>query len=116
MAITSQNASYRTSGPTVSGQVIAGNANSETELALVGTATFTGDGSSTSATLNYIDGTNTLDFTPTAVLASRSGGTAAETVSAFVNDNANGGLSATVEFSAAPAAAATVQIAFVVLK
>ena len=38
------------------------------EPAFVGTVTFTGDGATTAAVVNWIDGTQTLPFTPSAVL------------------------------------------------
>lgn len=117
MAITAQNASYRGQGPVGGGStILAFGGSSMQELAYIGTATFTGDGATSTATLNYIDGTNTLSFTPTAVLAQRIGGTAAATITCYATDNADSGKTATVTFSAAPANGATYIVAFFVLK
>lgn len=75
MAITAVNASYKTAGPTVSGQQLAASGLSTLELAYVFSATATLDGSTTTFTVNYIDGTATLPFTPSAVLINVTGGT-----------------------------------------
>lgn len=117
MAITAQNLSYLTSAPVANGSgVLAFGGSSVQELSYIGTATFTGDGATTTATLNYIDGTATLPFTPSAVFGVRAGGAATATVSVVsVVDNADGGKSATVQFSAAPNAA-TIKVAVFVLK
>lgn len=117
MAITAQNASYLTAGPAASSQQLAGSALAALELAYVGTATFTGDGSTTTATLNYIDGTAALPFTPTAILAARTGGT--DTAAGYVQsvvDAGNANKTATVTFSAAPASTKTWQVSFFILK
>lgn len=117
MAISAQNANYLTAGPAASSQQLAGSALSALELAYAGTVTFTGDGSTTTATLNYIDGTAALPFTPTAILATRAGGT--DTGTAYVVsvvDAGNSNKTATVTFSAAPASTKTVIVAFFILK
>lgn len=118
MAITAQNASYLGSAPVAGGSTtVAFGGSSMLELAYIGKATFTGDGATTTATLNYLDGTNTLFFTPSAVFAVRSGGSAASTISvASVADNADSGKTAAVNFSAAPANAATVTVVFFIMK
>lgn len=117
MAISAQNASYLTNGPASSGQQLAGSALAALEVAFVGTATFTGDGSTTTATLNYIDGTQALTFTPTAILCARVGGndTGSEVVVSAV-DAGNSNKTATITFSAAPGNGKTVQVAFFILK
>ncbi len=61
------------------GQYVKGPGDAQ-EPAIVGYFTVSGDSAATQATLNWIDGTVALPFTPTAVLATRSGGTAAATV------------------------------------
>ena len=118
MAITAQNLAYQGAAPVAGGSTtLAFGGSSMAELSYIGTATFTGDGSLTAATLNYLDGTNTLSFTPSAALGFRIGGTATSTISLVsVVDAADGGKTATVNFSAAPANAATVKIAVMVLK
>jgi len=118
MAIPAQNISYNGQGPVAGGSAtLAFGGSSVAEVAYVGTATFTLDGSLTAATLNYIDGTNALPFTPSGILATRIGGTAAQTVTVTsVVDAADGGKTATVNFGAAGSNGNTVKIAFMVLK
>lgn len=116
MAVAAQNATYLTQGPAATGQIIANNEKSSTELALVGTATFTLDGATTSATLNFIDGTQTLPFTPSAVLATVVGGNQGATAVVTVTTDTITNTGCTVRFSAAGTAAKTLQIAFIVLK
>lgn len=117
MAITAVNGTYVNQGPTQSGQVLAPNELSALESAYLGTATFTLDGTSTSATLNFIDGTKTLSFTPTAVSAQVVGGTqlaaapAGVTATAVVDNK-----TATIYFSAAGTAANTLKVLFSIVK
>jgi hypothetical protein len=102
MTITAQNLSYLQQGPVASGQQIAPSQLEQLELSFLGTVTFTGDaGGSTTAVLNYIDGTNALTFTPRGVIFVRTGGTAAATITGYAVDGANSGVSATATFSAA---------------
>ena len=117
MAIPAQNGVYLNQGPTASNQVLAANGLSALETAYLGTATFVLDGSLTSATLNFIDGTKTLSFTPTAVSAQVIGGTqnAASPIgvtSVIVTDNTK----AVVYFSGAGTNANTVKILFSIVK
>lgn len=118
MAIPTVNGTYVGSqAPQFTGQILAANAGSQAEFAYIGTATFVGDGATTTATLNLIDGTNVLPFTPSAILISRAGktsDTAAATISCFATGVT--ATAATLSFSAAPANAATFTIVFVVLK
>lgn len=117
MAISAVNATYLTQGPALSGQVIADSSNASTETALAYTATATLDGTSTSFVLNFIDGTNTLNFTPRAVIASVVGGTqGAASVVSTVTDAPTGAVSATVRLSAAGTSGNTLKIAGFVLK
>lgn len=97
MAITAANVAYQTAGPVASGQILAPNAQTGLEDAYIGLATFTLDGSTTSATLNFIDGTKTLSFTPSAISAFVVGGTQnaatpISVVSSAVTDNKTGTL------------------------
>lgn len=83
--------------------------------AYVGTATATLDGVATTFTHNYIDGTLTLSFTPTAVMAYRIGGTAAAGVfptQVTIVDNKT----ATVTLAAAGANTNTVTYVFEIWK
>lgn len=117
MAITAQNLTYDGQGPAYTGQVVAQapNAGNFTQT-LVGTATFTGDAASQTAVLNYIDGTAALSFTPSAVLGFRIGGAATATIGVIsVTDNADGGKTATVQFTGV-VNAATIKLLFVVYK
>lgn len=83
-----------------------------------GTVTFTGDGATTAAVVNWIDGVQTLPFTPSAVLAFIVGGTdtvgvlraAGGTVSAVTN------VSATVNYSTAVANTATSKLIVIAYK
>jgi hypothetical protein len=82
MAITAGNATYCGSGPVDPGQVLAHSGlTGALAKMLVGTATVTGDGASSTFDVNFIDGTDTLGFTPTAVLATRVGGAATSSIS-----------------------------------
>lgn len=118
MAIAAANMSFDGNGPSATGQILASRSGAGNEARrLIGTATFTGDGASTSATLNYIDGTAVLGYAPSVILASRSGGSAAAAISVVsVVDNADNGKTAVVNFSAAPAGAATVIVSLMVEK
>lgn len=112
MAIASVNAVYSGLGPTASGQILAGQAQGGSAAQdLEFTATFIGDGASTSATLNLIDGTATLSFTPSGLIVARAGkaaDTAAATINAFCSSVSNS--VATIQFSAAPANLATITV------
>ena len=82
MAITAGNAVFQGNGPAESGQItsIPGTA-SPFGQSLVGTCTVTGDAASSTFNCNYIDGTKTIGFTPSAVLCNRSGGAATSSIS-----------------------------------
>lgn len=84
MAIAAVNATYFTQGPTASGQILANiDASSEgTVLDYFATAIL--DGTATSFTLNFIDGTKTLSYVPRVVTADVVGGTQAATVAPSV--------------------------------
>ena len=60
MALTITNPTYATAGPTKSGQVLAPNEQSNLENAFIGTVTITLDGTLTTGTINWIDGTQTI--------------------------------------------------------
>lgn len=117
MAITAQPVTYSGQGPAYAGEVLVQSPNSGNfAQSLVGTAQFTGDGSLAAATLNYIDGTAALSFTPSAVLCTRIGGSATATIGVASVVDAGNGVSATVNFTSAPGNAATFKIAFMILK
>lgn len=124
MAITAQNASYRTQGPTKSGQILANNEGSATEISFLGTATFVLDGASTSATLNFIDGTQTLqnivgDTSPvnfTGVMATVIGGTQPAAAFISVSTDTVTSTGCTVRFSIAGTNTNTVTVAFFIIK
>ena len=100
MAISAANAVYASGFPNASDQVVVEGTNQDSDKVVRGKATFVLDGTLTSATLNLIDGTKTLYFTPTAFRFGRVGGTTAATISISsivpVNNK-----TATVSFSAA---------------
>jgi len=117
MSIPAVNATYLNQGPSQSGQILAGNELSALEFAYLGTATFVLDGSLTAATLNFIDGTKTLSFTPTGLFAHVIGGTQnaaspIDVVSSIVTDNTK----AVLTFSGAGTNANTVKVLFAVVK
>src|SRR5579859_3358751 len=117
MAIPAVNATYLTQGPSQSGQILAPNEQTGLEIAYVGTATFVLDGTLTQATLNFIDGTKTLSFTPTGIDAQVVGGTqfAASPVGVVatkVTDNTKG----VIAFTGAGTNANTVVVAFRLVK
>lgn len=118
MAIPTVNATYvGTVAPQFTGQIVVAGPSSLQEIAYIGTATFVGDGATTTATLNLIDGTNILPFVPSGIIITRAGrttDTAAATISCFATGVS--ATAATFSFSAAPANAATFTVAFVVLK
>lgn len=115
MSITASNVSYLTSAPVASGSgILAFGGSSLLEFSYVGTVTFTGDGATTSATINWIDGTNTLPWTPSACILSRTGGNAASSIVAYVSATSNS--TGTVTFSAAPGNNAAASYAVVILK
>lgn len=114
MAITSVNASYFNQGPSASGQILASNPASDTETALsyIGTATL--DGTATTFTLNFLDGTKTLSFVPRAVTADIVGGTSAAVLGLTTSNPTSTGV--TVNLSAAGTATQTVTIAGFILR
>lgn len=116
MAISAVNASYRTQGPTASGQILADNSASSSEVALVFTGTAILDGSTTTFTLNFIDGTKTLSFTPTAVLLTITGGTQAAATVAAVNVSAITNTGCTVNIGGAGTSLNTLTFAGLILK
>jgi hypothetical protein len=116
MSIPTQNIAYLQQGPVASGQQFASSGLEQLELSFLGTVTFTLDGAATSSTLNYIDGTQALNFTPRAVLLVRIGGNGLASIVAFAVDNANGGVSAAVTFSAAGTNTNTLIYAVAVMK
>lgn len=114
MAITTANATYIGTGPSVDQQALAFGGTSVQEGVIIGNATVTGDGASSTFDVNYIDGTAALPFTPSAVLAFRVGGAATATIS-VVSVTSPTNKKFTVNTSAA-VNAATFIILFVVFK
>lgn len=116
MAIPTQNLAYLQNGPVASGQQMAPSPLEQFEVSFIGTATFTLDGALTASTLNYIDGTQALNFVPRAVCLVRIGGNALSSIVAYAVDNADGGKSAAVTFSAAGTSTNTLIYAVIVMK
>lgn len=114
MAITAISTTYATQGPAFTNQVVALGGRDATEIAYHGTFNFTGDAATTTATFNWIDGTQTPFFTqanpPVAVapfavfVGALQSAAAGSTVSINVNSITTTGV--TVTFSAAPSAVA----------
>lgn len=88
--------------PTKSGQVVASSVGGARARELVCTFTITLDGAATTGAVNYIDGTETLGFTPSAILIGRVGGSAAVTVQPYCS-----AISGTTTFTVGVAAAGT---------
>lgn len=120
MSITAQSlaSAYLTQGPVAgaSAQQFGPSQLSDLEVALIATATFTGDGSTTSATLNYVDGTATLSFTPSAIFCARIGGNDTAAGIPYAVDNADSGKSCTVNFTVAIANTKTQKIAVIICR
>lgn len=116
-AIATVNMVYQGIGPTVTNEVLASYASAPGAQDLQGICTAVGEsgGADTDFTVNWIDGTAVLPFTPTAVFAHRNGGTAAATIS-VVGVASITATSALVTLSAAPASAATAVIAIRIMK
>jgi hypothetical protein len=101
MANTVTNPVYIPSGPTADKQILATGPGSSQELAYIGTATVTGDSTGSTVTVNYIDGTAALSFTPSAILCVRTGGTSTATVAvASAVDAANSNKTFTLQATA----------------
>lgn len=102
MTIAAANIVYSGTGPSFTGQVLASRTDAgNAARVLFGKVTHTGDAASSTAVINYIDGTQALGFVPSAILASRSGGAATGTIAVVsVVDGANAGVSATITWSA----------------
>jgi hypothetical protein len=115
MAITAVSATYLGAGPSKTGQIVVRNENGLANKILYGTATVTGDGTDTTAVINYIDGTQLLNAIPAGILATVCGGddTAGATIVKAVDNGDKAGF--TVTFAPAPANTKTVKIAFQVL-
>lgn len=113
-AIADGNADYIGDGPTKSSQVLAANLSGDVARTLYGTAEVTGDGAATTFNVNFIDGTETLPFTPSAVICSRVGGAATATISVVATESVTA-TKFTVRTSAA-VNAATFKVGFIVLK
>jgi len=117
MSISAANGVYLTAGPVASGQILAPNEQTNLRSAYRGTATFTLDGTATSAVLNFIDGTKTLPFTPTAVVAQVVGGTQSAASPVGVTATAIiGAATATLYFSGAGTNANTLIVEFEIVK
>lgn len=121
MSITAQNLAYLGNGTNAAlatggaPAVLAFGGSDAVELAYKGVVTFTLDGSATTATLNYVDGTSAIPFTPSGFIFSKCGGTAS-VYPINVVDAANSNKTATVTFSGAGSNAQTVIMAVMILK
>lgn len=116
MAITAVSAVYATQGPTQSGQVLADNSASSSEVALVFTGTAVLDGTLTTFTLNFIDGTKTLSFTPSAVLVGAVGGTQQAVAAVQASSGIPTNTGVPIYLSGAGTNLNTVKIAGIILK
>lgn len=116
MTISAVNATWQGAAPVAGGSTTLGlGGTSCQELAYIGTGTSVLDGSLTSAVVNFLDGTNTLSFTPSAVLVTRTGGNATATVAVSGASTINN-VGFTVSFTAADSNGKTIQYVFFALK
>lgn len=113
MAITTANSTL-IAGPTKTGQILVQGLNDPFARAIMGTNTVTGDAASSTYTVNIIDGTQDIGFTPTAILCNRIGGAATATIT-VVSAVPVDGKTFTVNTSA-NVNAATFTIGFMLLK
>jgi len=74
MPITDVNAVLQAVAPTKTGQVIVTGPSDAQNIVYKGLATAVSDGASTTFVLNWVDGTETLPFTPSGVVIFRCGG------------------------------------------
>lgn len=81
MSIPAVNITWLGTGPTVTGEVLAqASLGGDFARTLVGTFTQVLDGSLTVGNVNFIDGTASLPFTPSALVCYRTGGTGLSTI------------------------------------
>lgn len=114
MSITAASAVYSGGGPTKTGQIMAQVPAGDAARFLIGSATVTGDASSSTFDVNFVDGTEVLPFTPTAVICQRTGGAATNTISVLAVESIT-----TTKFTVRTSAAvnaATFIVGFVILK
>ena len=132
MAVPAQNLVLTGSSqiPVGQGTVLAYGGSDHQEVAYKGTATFTLDGATTSATLNWVDGTQGLFFSssavapgatvtfvaPSAVIVSVTGGNQGATAVVSVVADTITTTGCTIRFSAAGTNTKTLQIAVIVLR
>ncbi len=103
--------------PAANGQVTADRASAgKSAQVLYGTATIVLDGTGTTAILDYIDapnGNSQISFSPSGVIACKSGGNAAVTISACADNGTKN--SATVTLSGAGSNAQTVNVTIMLI-
>lgn len=117
MAITAQNLSYFGSAPVAGGStVLGGNFSGSQLFTYVAKATITGDNSTTTANVNWLDGSNALGFTPTAVQVIRYGGNAANSIVMYADTENVTNILCPIIFSAAPGLNATVKVLVLAFK
>lgn len=115
MSITAVAASYQSTAPTVTGQVIAQTFPGNDSQFFRGTAIITGDGATQTAVVQLIDGTKTIAFTPawaTACVIAGGTDTSAQVVGVTALSTSN----ISVKFNPAIGNAATCKIAFEIAK
>lgn len=116
MAITVGAASYTGYGPDQTLQNVVTSGRADDLQSIRGYATLTLDGTLKTATINWIDGTKTLSFTPAVVLASVGASTLATPTDVNVSVTAVDNKGFTVYWSDAGAAADTITIVFEAFK
>ena len=119
MSIAAANVSYLGYGPTKTSEVVAmSGLRGSNAQCLIGTATFTGDGSASTATLNFVDGVQTIfgGADPHNIIACVSGGTDANGRGVLSIVPTGTGLSATVTWTGIVSAAGTSIISLILVK
>ena len=116
MAIPAVNASYEGTAPTKSGQIAVTGGKGVQDTAYVGYADITLDGTLKTGTVNFIDGTETLPFTPSAVIATANFLTGTGGIAQAISIETITDVLFTYELSAAGTASDTYRIAFIALK
>lgn len=114
MALTIGATTYDAYGPDQTNQILTTGGKAEDRDAIRGYATITLDGVTTTATINFIDGTKTLSFTPVAVMATVAGGTETTALVIGVNTVTNTGFGITL--SGAGTNTHTIVVAFIAFK
>jgi hypothetical protein len=116
MAIPAVNPTYSgANAPTKTAEVMVTGPGDGQQTVYRGFGTATLDGSLTAFDVNWVDGTQTIPFTPTGVIVFRNGGTAAATIS-VLSATITSSTKMNLTISAAGSNGNTLAFSFIVLK